>query len=79
MDIQLFGVCVVFLIFCARLTKDFYDTFMPKEYQFQFCLWIILFGLILIPLSWAGSPHDFTWIAYSAMVNYFLSFLIIYL
>ena len=67
MDIQLFGVCVVFLIFMSQLFKDIYDQFMPAEYHVAACIWIMIFGAILIPLSWLGSPHDLTFIAYGAM------------
>lgn len=51
MDVQLFGVCVVFLILCANLSKGFYETFVHNtDYQFVDCTWIIVLGLILIPL-----------------------------
>ena len=67
MDIQLFGVCVVFLIFMSKLFQGIYNQFIPEEYHIAFCLWIIIFGVILIPLSWLGSPHNLTAIAYGAM------------
>lgn len=67
MDAQLFGVCVVFLILMSRLFKDIYDQFVPAHYHVAFCIWIIIFGVILIPLSWLGSPHNLTAIAYGAM------------
>lgn len=67
MDIQLFGVCVVFLILMSQLFKQIYDQFIPADYHFAFCIWIMILGGILIPLSWLGSPHDLTFIAYGAM------------
>lgn len=68
MDIQLFGVCVVFLIFMSESLKEIYDSFIPEQYHFGICLWIIIFGIILIPLSLLGSPAEFKIVAYAAML-----------
>jgi amino acid permease len=67
MDIQQFGVSVVFLLLCTDLTKALLNPMFPESMQFHTCTWIVVIGLILLPFSWLGSPQDFTPVAFAAM------------
>lgn len=78
MDAQLFGVCVVFLILCSTMTRDILvPLFATDNWKLSLCFLIIIFGLVLIPLSFFGSPQDFPLIAYGAMLCTMVSCILI--
>lgn len=61
--LMLFGSSVVQLLVCAEtlqsLTKNYIDL--------QFCYWVPIIALILLPIFFLGSPVDFAPVAYFAM------------
>ena len=65
--IQLFGGAVVQLLLSAEMIKTLLQPLIQHHVHLTFCEWIVISGLILLPLSFCGSPVDFSPIALFAM------------
>jgi vesicular inhibitory amino acid transporter len=59
--VTLFGSCVVQILVCSEMMQSLIPV------QISFCQWIIIVGLCLLPLSFFGSPADFSPVAFFAM------------
>ncbi|CAG2178978.1 unnamed protein product, partial [Oppiella nova] len=64
MQVTFFGGAVVYLLLCSELVESLTHTFLGKV---TFCDWILIIALLLIPLSWLGSPADFWPLAVGAI------------
>lgn len=73
MDISLFGATLVFLLLCA----DLISLLLSSHINISFCNLIIILGCILCPLTWLGSPQDFSPIAFGAMFSTMISVVIV--
>ncbi|XP_074595419.1 uncharacterized protein LOC141850644 [Brevipalpus obovatus] len=73
MDLQLFGVTLVFLLLCAELVASL----IASHVSISYCSLIVVIGIILCPLTWFGSPADFPPVAFGAMISSVLSSIIV--
>ncbi|XP_065557239.1 uncharacterized protein LOC136025283 isoform X2 [Artemia franciscana] len=64
--ISLFGVSIVFLILCSDILTALVRSLLPG---YTICTWLLVITLLLIPLSWIGSPKEFTWAGIAALVT----------
>lgn len=64
MDITFFGGCVVYLLLCSELMESLTHTYLK---YITFCDWILILALLLLPLTWMGSPADFWPLAVGAI------------
>lgn len=63
--LMLFGSAVVQMLVCAETIS-----MLLKDYiSIQFCWWVPIVGVILLPVSLLGSPVDFAPVAYFAMFS----------
>ena len=61
--LMLFGSSVVQLLVCAETLQS-----LTKDYiNIEFCFWIPIIAIILLPIFFLGSPVDFAPVAYFAM------------
>ncbi|XP_013777068.1 amino acid transporter AVT1J-like [Limulus polyphemus] len=58
----LFGVATVFLLLASQLVQSVGD-----QFNISFCYWILIFGTILCPLMWLGTPNEFWPVAVGAL------------
>lgn len=66
--IQMAGGAICFLLISSELIWTIIDMYkVPTLMDIKFGEWILIVGVILIPLSWLGSPADFWPIAVIAM------------
>lgn len=62
------GGAICFLLITSELVGTVVNEYkVPGLYSINFGEWILIIGVILIPLSWLGSPADFWPIAVVAM------------
>lgn len=59
--VTLFGSGVVQILVCSEMLQSLIPV------QISFCQWIVIVGLCLLPLSFFGSPADFSPVAFFAM------------
>lgn len=64
MDITFFGGSVVYLLLCSELVESLTNSWLK---HITFCDWILILALLLLPLSWFGSPADFWPLAVGAI------------
>lgn len=66
--LQLGGGAICMTLICSELVHGICDDFsVPYLNEITFCQWILIIGLIMIPLSFFGSPADFWPVAIMAM------------
>ncbi|KAG8184420.1 hypothetical protein JTE90_004590 [Oedothorax gibbosus] len=53
-DINLFGVAIVFLLLSSQLIST-----VAASWGINFCYWLLIIGAVLCPLMWLGTPEDF--------------------
>jgi vesicular inhibitory amino acid transporter len=64
MNITFFGGATVYLLLCSELIHSITHTFIKN---LTFCDWIPIMAIILLPLTWLGSPEDFWPAAFGAL------------
>ncbi|XP_054154352.1 uncharacterized protein LOC128952915 [Oppia nitens] len=64
MDVTFFGGNVVYILLCSELLESLTHSFIK---HITLCDWILILTLLLIPLSWLGSPADFWPLAFGAI------------
>ena len=64
--LTLFGAVIVYLIIAATLTKNLLNQIPSvKNQDFnQEKIWVLIFGGVLIPLTWFESPKDMSFVGY---------------
>ena len=60
MNLTLVGVTIVVLTLSSQLLHEILLNFLPT---LSLCTVIPVVGLILVPITWLGSPKDF-WLVY---------------
>nr|BAN20757.1 vesicular inhibitory amino acid transporter, putative [Riptortus pedestris] len=63
-SVCLFGVGTVFIILASQIFEELLSDIAPK---ITFCLWLLIIGALLTPLSWLGSPKDFWFVGLGAI------------
>ncbi|XP_054275599.1 uncharacterized protein LOC128994825 [Macrosteles quadrilineatus] len=58
-QVTLFGVAIVYLLLSAQIVQQLLRELLP---QVGYCLWFLIFAIVITPPMWLGSPKDF-WIA----------------
>lgn len=74
--VMLFGASIVQILVCAETLQ----TLVPSNMiglPINFCQWIVIVGILLMPLSFLGSPVDFWPVAFFAMSSTSLACLLI--
>ena len=74
MDITFFGGSVVYLLLCSELVESLTHNITK---HITFCDWILIIALLLLPLSWLGSPADFWPLAVGAIGTTLLGLLLL--
>jgi vesicular inhibitory amino acid transporter len=64
MDITFFGGATVYLLLCSELVQSITSSFIKN---WTFCDWVPIIALVLLPLTWLGSPEDFWPAAFGAL------------
>ncbi|XP_076031446.1 uncharacterized protein LOC143019568 [Oratosquilla oratoria] len=75
MNMTLFGVTTVYLILCGQLTHSLLTPLLPNP--ISLCTWILIYGFVLLPCSWIGTPKDFWWMSFVSMFTTFLACLVV--
>jgi amino acid permease len=75
-SVQLYGVAIVFLSICTELFVGVLKS-LELSFTFSTCEWVIIIGLLIIPLTWLSSPAEISWIAYGAMCCTAISFVLL--
>ena len=65
LDLTSFGASTVFLL----LTSDVIKTLTESFIHISTCLWVLIIGAILTPMTYLGSPQDFKPVAFLATLG----------
>lgn len=56
MQFTLFGASIVYLLLSAQIAQELLIDLLP---QVGYCVWFLLFAIVMTPPMWLGSPKDF--------------------
>ena len=80
LNLQLFLTCVVYLLLASELIGSFIKFHIGSiDGQGNLRIWLILIALIILPLTWLGTPKDFWFIALAAAGSTALALFLIWI
>ncbi|KAI1723659.1 transmembrane amino acid transporter protein domain-containing protein [Ditylenchus destructor] len=74
-NVSMFGVTVVFLLLCAKNTRDFLHAFLKVD--MSECILMLIIALALLPVTFLKSPKDFWHAVVLGMASTVLAYVLI--
>ncbi|CAB3374107.1 Hypothetical predicted protein [Cloeon dipterum] len=63
LDITVFGASIPNLLVASQNLQLIGLKMSHWNFEFSFCYWLVLVGIVLCPVMWLGSPKDMKWLA----------------
>lgn len=62
LDVTIFGGGIPNLLVAAQNLQLFGNKMSNNDFDFSFCYWMFILGILLCPFLWLGSPKDMKYI-----------------
>lgn len=79
LNVQLFLTCVVYLLLASEIVGSFITFHVGSIHsQGNLRIWLILITLVILPLTWLGTPKDFWFVAVAAAASTTIALMMIW-
>ncbi|KAJ9600373.1 hypothetical protein L9F63_009343, partial [Diploptera punctata] len=65
-QVTLFGAGTVYLLLASQIIQQLLENVLPKM---GFCIWLLIIGALITPLTWLGTPKDFRLVGVGAVLT----------
>lgn len=80
LNLQLFLTCVVYLLLSSEIVSSFITFHVGSIHsQGNLRIWLILITLLILPLTWLGTPKDFWFVALAAAGSTSIALILIWI
>ncbi|XP_020297801.1 uncharacterized protein LOC109862223, partial [Pseudomyrmex gracilis] len=78
LDLTVFGCGIPNLLVASQNLQLFGYKVSGLHFDFSFCYWLLIIGILLCPLMWLGSPRDMKWVTAFSSVAVTLTAILIW-
>ncbi|KAL6446980.1 hypothetical protein ACFW04_001391 [Cataglyphis niger] len=78
LDLTVFGCGIPNLLVASQNLHLFGLKLSGQRFDFSFCYWLLLVGVLLCPLMWLGSPRDMKWVATCSSITVILTAILVW-
>ncbi|XP_054275664.1 uncharacterized protein LOC128994869 isoform X1 [Macrosteles quadrilineatus] len=75
LQFTLFGAAIVYLLMAAEIVQELLQDLIP---QVNYCIWFLLFAILITPPMWLGSPKDFWIVGVGALLTTAISCVLLF-
>ena len=70
LNTQIFFTCVIYLILCSEILQTFFPFRIGNVHGLaSLRVWLLIVSVVIIPLTWLGTPKDFWFVALGAALS----------
>ncbi|KAM0729476.1 Amino acid transporter AVT1C [Formica fusca] len=78
LDLTVFGCGIPNLLVASQNLHLFGLKISGQRFDFSFCYWLLIVGVLLCPLMWLGSPRDMKWVATCSSITVTLTAILVW-